>query len=396
MIKFVDTMPFKYTYRIEEAAGRKRMIVCGPCQQIGVKNANNRVYPRSVWEKVIKENEERINRRRVFGELDHPDDGRTSLKRVSHIVTKHWIEGDMVMAEHEILDTPAGQILQAIIEANGEVGVSSRGAGSTKEVNGYQEVQDDYVWETYDFVVQPSVSIAYPKLKENAESNTEDIMSNIDQLKQIKNFVNSVKLTSETDLSALDDQLFNYEVALNKIMKEEELAEEAGKIKKSLVELRDKVRYKRLQENISKDELVKKLAAASALVEELVNRYKRDTNPEVLLDKAAVVVEKMIKEVTEMYKKKLKEKSDVESLVKSLKDKISELESANERLRAALDEAIKTKPEKTVEKEKSKPKPKVSEEGDLPLTEQIKNKQINIPAGKISPAQSLLKRLGWR
>jgi hypothetical protein len=68
---------------------------------------NGRVYPRKVYEREVKKLQETIKRRRMFGELDHPADGKTKLQRVSHLITNLSIEGDgRILGEAEILDTP--------------------------------------------------------------------------------------------------------------------------------------------------------------------------------------------------------------------------------------------------------------------------------------------------
>jgi hypothetical protein len=94
-------------------------------------------------------------------------DGKTSLKRVSHVITDLWIEKDgRVMGEAEILNTPEGKTLKALIEANIPIGVSSRGFGSTKPAadEEAEDVQDDFSLKTYDFVADPAVRTAIPNI----------------------------------------------------------------------------------------------------------------------------------------------------------------------------------------------------------------------------------------
>ena len=67
-----------------------------------------------------------------------------------------WQDGDSVMGKIEILPTPSGNILKALIENNITVGVSSRGMGSLQERNGVLEVQDDFELLCWDFVSTPS------------------------------------------------------------------------------------------------------------------------------------------------------------------------------------------------------------------------------------------------
>ena len=65
----------------------------------------------------------------ALGELDHPESSVINLKNVSHNITEMWWDGDEVLGKIEILPTPSGNILKALIENNITVGVSSRGMG---------------------------------------------------------------------------------------------------------------------------------------------------------------------------------------------------------------------------------------------------------------------------
>ena len=67
-----------------------------------------------------------------------------------------WWDGNNVMGKIEILPTPNGNILKALIESNITVGVSSRGMGSLQETDGVLEVQDDFELLCWDFVSTPS------------------------------------------------------------------------------------------------------------------------------------------------------------------------------------------------------------------------------------------------
>jgi len=166
----VDAMPF--TYQITESEGG-RMRVEGVFQRSDVPNANKRVYPRSLWEKELKEKRvmEAMDNRAMFGELDHPSDGKTSLKRVSHIITGLHLESDgTVTGAAEILPTPSGDILKILFESGAQVGISSRGSGSVN--NGV--VAEDYKLSTFDFVARPSTPGALPTPGGKRSSRYED------------------------------------------------------------------------------------------------------------------------------------------------------------------------------------------------------------------------------
>jgi hypothetical protein len=121
-----------------------------------VKNGNGRYYAKDLWEREINKYSEVVKENRATGELDHPDSSIINLKNVSHIIRELWWDGDHVVGKVEILPTVSGNILKALIENNVQVGVSSRGMGSLKQVGEVLEVQDDFELLCWDFVSTPS------------------------------------------------------------------------------------------------------------------------------------------------------------------------------------------------------------------------------------------------
>jgi len=121
-----------------------------------VKNGNGRYYPRELWEREIDKYMQSVKENRALGELDHPESSVINLKNVSHNITDMWWDGDEVLGKIEILPTPSGNILKALIENNITVGVSSRGMGSLEDRGGVLEVQDDFELLCWDFVSTPS------------------------------------------------------------------------------------------------------------------------------------------------------------------------------------------------------------------------------------------------
>jgi len=173
----IETLPFKVapmqlTEGLKAPSGNP--LVEGILATAEVKNGNGRYYPREIWEKEIDKYNQVIEENRATGELDHPDSTIISLKNVSHIIRKCWWDGDKVMGKIEILPTTSGNILKALIENNVQVGVSSRGMGSLKEINeGTLEVQDDFELLCWDFVSTPSNPGSYMQLvKEGKEIPT--------------------------------------------------------------------------------------------------------------------------------------------------------------------------------------------------------------------------------
>lgn len=156
------------TFQMVEAKQGGKVVARGEFGRCDVPTANGRIYPTRLMTREIKRLSEDLKARRVLGETDHPTDGKTSLKRVSHVITDLWLESDgRVIGEAEVLNTTEGRNLKALIEAGIPLPVSSRGFGSTKPTTGKvegEEVQEDFVLKTYDFVADPAVRTAVPTI----------------------------------------------------------------------------------------------------------------------------------------------------------------------------------------------------------------------------------------
>ena len=120
-----------------------------------VRNGNGRYYPRELWEREIGKYMDSVKENRALGELDHPESSVINLKNVSHNIKDMWWNGDEVIGKIEILPTPSGNILKALIESGITVGVSSRGMGSLEDRDGVLEVQDDFRITMLGFCINP-------------------------------------------------------------------------------------------------------------------------------------------------------------------------------------------------------------------------------------------------
>ena len=136
-----------------------------------VKNGNGRYYSKDLWNRELDKYQELIKENRATGELDHPESQVINLKNVSHNIKEmHW-DGDNVIGTIEILPTPSGNILKALIDSGITVGVSSRGMGSLEQNGDIMEVQDDFELLCWDFVSTPSNPGSFMALKEGKENN---------------------------------------------------------------------------------------------------------------------------------------------------------------------------------------------------------------------------------
>ena len=94
-----------------------------------------------------------------------------------------WWDGDHVMGKIEILPTPCGNILKALVESGITVGVSSRGMGSLEDRDGILEVQDDFELLCWDFVSTPSNPDSYMHLiKEGLDFSSQNKYTKVNSI----------------------------------------------------------------------------------------------------------------------------------------------------------------------------------------------------------------------
>jgi len=157
-----ENLTFNQANIVIEGSGEgKDLYMKGICIQGGVKNANERVYPVNEIERAVGTlNEQISNGYSVMGEVDHPDDLKINLDRVSHLITSMWMDGPNGFGKLKILPTPMGQLVSTMLQSGVKLGVSSRGSGNVNDSNGHVS---DFEIVTVDIVAQPSAPNAYPK-----------------------------------------------------------------------------------------------------------------------------------------------------------------------------------------------------------------------------------------
>jgi len=145
---------------LESANDGKDLYMKGICIQGGVKNANQRVYPVSEISDAVNHLNEQISKgNSVLGEVDHPDDLKINLDRVSHMIESMWMDGPNGYGKLKILPTPMGNLVKTMLDSGVKLGVSSRGSGNVAESTGHVS---DFEIVTVDVVAQPSAPNAYP------------------------------------------------------------------------------------------------------------------------------------------------------------------------------------------------------------------------------------------
>jgi hypothetical protein len=148
-----------------------------PCilQKWGVKNRNGRIYPKDVLIPQVNEYQKLIDSNSAVSEADHPDSSIISLQNISHMITKMWWgkgeQENVLFGELKIIVSPGfikygvcsviGDKIVLYLQNKIRLGISSRGVGTLKEVNGENLVQGDFELIGFDLVSSPSTFGAY-------------------------------------------------------------------------------------------------------------------------------------------------------------------------------------------------------------------------------------------
>lgn len=153
----------------------KRMRLTGIVQKCDEFNENKRRYGYSIMKEAIDAIQDNITKRRVLGELQHPESATINIDRVSHVMTKVWMDNKRVLGELEVLEEmPCGKILKTLVDSDITMGISSRGVGDLQPVmaegldEGY-EVMPGYRFVTWDIVAEPSVTEAQLSVLESIQ-----------------------------------------------------------------------------------------------------------------------------------------------------------------------------------------------------------------------------------
>ena len=186
--------PFEYntdTIKESRELNDGKVVMKGVLQKADTLNQNGRVYPLPILEREIRNYQKFIKENRALGECDHPDSSVVELKNASHIVREAYMEGDICYGTVELLDTPAGKILQSLVESGVTLGISSRGVGSTKSEGDHQVVQDDFQLICWDFVSEPSTPGAF-MMKEGREISRAELNKHFNKTDRIDRIFNDI------------------------------------------------------------------------------------------------------------------------------------------------------------------------------------------------------------
>lgn len=216
-MKLIKELNEDLQFIVEESSdtGKKSLFIEGVFLQANLKNRNGRMYPKEIMAKEVNRYvKEQVNTKRAYGELGHPDGPNINLDRVSHMIVSLREDGSNWIGRAKILDTPMGNIASSLIKEGAGLGVSSRGLGTLKEVNGINEVQDDFMLATAaDIVADPSAPDAY--IQGIMEGKEWVFVKGVWQDKEIEETQKLIKKTNARNLSEAKVKAF--EAFLDKI-----------------------------------------------------------------------------------------------------------------------------------------------------------------------------------
>jgi hypothetical protein len=216
-MKLIKELNEDLQFIVEESSenGKKSLFIEGVFLQANLKNRNGRMYPKEIMAKEVNRYvKEQVSTKRAYGELGHPEGPNINLDRVSHMIVSLREDGNNWIGRAKILDTPMGNIASSLIKEGAGLGVSSRGLGTLKEVNGINEVQDDFMLATAaDIVADPSAPDAY--IQGIMEGKEWVFVKGVWQDREIEETKNLIKKTSSRNLSEAKVKAF--EAFLDKI-----------------------------------------------------------------------------------------------------------------------------------------------------------------------------------
>lgn len=167
--------------------GRLKGIIC----DFKRPTRNGRLYSEKLWNKLFEDPimQEKIQNRCLFGEIEHPADGREEIdpEKIAICLAEMPKKDNNghLMGVFDILNTPCGKILKAILDYGTTVAISSRGSGDVfTNYDGVEEVDpDSYSCSCWDIVFTPGVKEArLIPVNESLQTNKLSLVESLNKL----------------------------------------------------------------------------------------------------------------------------------------------------------------------------------------------------------------------
>lgn len=351
---------------------------------------NGRLYGQKVWESVFNDpiTQEKIANRCMFGEMEHPTDGRTSIDPEKIAVClaeqpKKDNKGHLI-GVFDILNTPCGKILKTLLDYGTTVGISSRGQGDTFiNSDGLEEVDpESYDCTGWDIVLIPAVKAARLSTVTESVGNkslkmalAESIESSKDEEKKVmKETLDKLGIslseeekpsekgvyidaTVESDKADNDGESLVEELqsALSQV---QELQAKVGNLQEKLsvcyakeYDYQEEIEnYKKTISNLT--ESVKSISPLKKRVSDLTEELDKNKNRIQDSDKTLENYEKKVKTLSNKCVSLKESISDRDKLIETLQDKVADLQENYSSDKDELKSHIRNLQEQLVESKK--------------------------------------------
>ena len=187
------------------------IILEGVCAVFGAKNNNNRVYEKDEYLPHLSYLKDKISKKQLVGDLDHPPHFDVTLKSASHIIEGlDYDGGDKVNIKLRILEnTPNGKIAKALLDGGVNLSISSRAAG---QVLNEGKVKLHRIF-TYDLVGEPGFTEAILRetVSESLKNNFSMLTEGYDHLKK-ESYVNKNNLVDISESFKFGENVSVYKI----------------------------------------------------------------------------------------------------------------------------------------------------------------------------------------
>jgi hypothetical protein len=153
-----------YEVITEGEGDAKGLFIKGPFIQTEVVNRNGRKYMKEhVSGEIAKYTIDKINSGRALGELNHPAHPEVNPERAAIKIVSLTETGNDYIGKAKVLEkVPMGAIVGGLIREGVKLGVSSRGLGTLRQMDGFKIVEKDFrLMTAADVVSDPSAPDAF-------------------------------------------------------------------------------------------------------------------------------------------------------------------------------------------------------------------------------------------
>lgn len=249
----------------------------GPCSDYTIATRNDNYYSKELWEKVLDSEyvKECLETKTLFGALDHPETLENLAGDAAVSCTDLWLDDaqQCLMGKFNVLPTPRGKILDALLKTGATMGVSCRGVGDViPQSDGTNVVDaDSYTFVCFDVVTQPAAAKARQKYQKLTESQKLEVKPVLDALVEA---VQNCK--SDSDLTSIN------------ILAERLGYKDANEFTSAVTE---QLKVIDNQSNISQEDYDALMESNKTLQKDLANAYKRIKVAECSADRTTIAAD---------------------------------------------------------------------------------------------------------